>query len=367
MDTMLNSTFLNMTFLSLTFKTWLFVLAAVFLSIVTSYIAARLLNAFCLSSLSLIQFHDLNKLSKRVFVLPFNIMLFGWIFISISSFFNLFLADFTVVFQLAKIISYVGFVLLGWRFTDLLQYHLSVKTQQTESKFDDLLVPLITRVLKVIVFMIGVLSVAELLKLPLASLVAGLGIGGLAIAMAAKDTIANIFGSVTVVSDRPFNIGDWVKIGNHEGVIEHLGFRSTRIRTFYDSLVVLPNSILLTSVVDNLGQRQFRRYSTKLDVIYSTSVQDINLFCDGIRQLILDKPYTKKEGFYVYLNDLSHSSVQILLYCFFQVPNWEEELKARHDLLHDILVLADKLGVNFAFPTQTLHIDSIQSLPNNSK
>ena len=195
---------------------------------------------------------------------------------------------------------------------------------------------------------------ADLFGLPLNSIVTGLGIGGIAIAMAAKDTIANIFGFVTIVTDRPFSIGDWVKIQNNEGTVEKLGFRSTQIRTFYNSVISIPNSTFLNSSVDNMGLRKYRRFSTNLSITYSAAADDIESFCEGVRELIRQHPQTRKDYFFVHLNNLSQSSLDILLYCFFEVDSWDEELAARHRLLLDILRLAKQLSVNFAFPTQTL-------------
>ena len=145
-----------------------------------------------------------------------------------------------------------------------------------------------------IVFILILFSVAELLELPLTSLIAGLGIGGLAVAMAAKETIENLFGSVTVICDRPFDIGDWIKMSDVEGTVETMGFRSTRVRTFYGSLVTIPNSKMLKANVDNLGKRPSRRYVTKLGVVYATPPDKIDAFCEAIRTLILTQPLTKK-------------------------------------------------------------------------
>ena len=356
MDFLLSDDFLQLTFLNLSLKNWLIIDVVLISVFIISYIFSRILNKMSISYLSFIKFSGLSHSHDRMFVLPFNIIFIGWVFILAVSFLKLNVAELHFMIQFAKVVSYFGLVLLGWRFVDLFSLHLTEKTKKTVSKFDDLLVPLITRVLKVIVLIIAVLSIAEILQLPLASLVAGLGIGGLAIAMAAKDTIANVFGSVTIVSDRPFNIGDWVKIGDNEGTIERLGFRSTRIRTFYDSMVTVPNSNLLTAVVDNLGERQFRRYSTKLSLLYSTPAEKVDEFCEAVRQLILDQSDTRKDVFYVYLNDFSASSIDVLLYCFFKVPDWQAELHARHELLNGILVTARRVGVEFAFPTQTIHL-----------
>ena len=228
---------------------------------------------------------------------------------------------------------------------------------RSESKFDDVLVPLIKKTIKFLVFAVGSIFVGDSLTLDMKSLLAGLGIGGLAFALAAKDTLSNLFGSLTVLIDQPFQIGDFVKLdANTEGTVEEVGLRSTRIRTGYDSVITVPNGLLTNINIDNMGKRRYRRFSTKVGVEYATPVAKIEAFCQGIRQLILKHPSTRKEEFHVYLSDLNSSSVDILVYVFWSVPDWAGELKARHEFLSSILKLGDEMGVSFAFPTQTVHL-----------
>jgi MscS family membrane protein len=186
----------------------------------------------------------------------------------------------------------------------------------------------------------------------------GLGLGGAALALASKDTVSNFFGSVTVLFDRPFEVGDWIITEGAEGTVEAVGFRSTRIRTFYNSLITLPNSLLTTSVVDNMGRRRFRRIKTTIGVQYDTTPEQLDAFCEGIRELIRRHPYTRKDYYHVYFNDFGTSSLDIMLYCFVACPDWAVELRERHRLLADIMRLANKLNVNFAFPTRTVHLFS---------
>ena len=186
-----------------------------------------------------------------------------------------------------------------------------------------------------------------------------LGIGGVALAFAAKDTISNFFGSMTVLADRPFGIGDWVVVGDVEGTVERLGFRSTRVRTFYNSVVTIPNSRMADTNVDNYGKRQYRRVRVMLSLTYDTPPEKIDAFCEGIRELIRLHPYTRKDYYHVYFNKFAASSLDVLLYAFFQVPDWSTELRERHKLFNDILRLAKRIGVDFAFPTQTLLMESV--------
>ena len=244
----------------------------------------------------------------------------------------------------------------AFRIVDIFDALWTNKALKTENKFDDLLVPMLRKSLKVFVVVIGIVFAADNLNIDVTSLLAGLGLGGLAFALAAKDLLGNFFGSVTVLLDRPFSIGDWVIIGDIEGTVEQVGFRSTRVRTFYNSLVTMPNSILTTTKIDNMGARRYRRMKHMLSVTYDTAPENIEAFCEGIRQLIQMHPYMRKDFYQVYFNEYGAASLNILVYVFWETPDWSTELRERHRFLLDILRLARQLNVEFAFPTQTLYL-----------
>ena len=141
-----------------------------------------------------------------------------------------------------------------------------------------------------------------------------------------------------------------------EGTVLRVGLRSTRIKTFYDSEIAVPNNQLTNMHVDNYGRRKYRRFTTKIGLQYDTPPEKIEAFCEGIRKLILERPHTRKNYFHVYFNEMASSSLNILLYVFWEVKDWSQELTERHRLLIDILRLAKTMEVEFAFPTQTLHL-----------
>ena len=262
----------------------------------------------------------------------------------------------SVLLTAVRFFAVVAAIWTSFRLIDLLASYLLVKALQTRTRYDDLLIPLVSRTLKVFAVCVGVVVFAEAFDLPIAGLLSGLGLGGLAVALAAKDALGNLFGSVTVLVDRPFEIGDWIKTGDIEGTVETVGMRSTRVRTFYNSLITLPNSLLTTAVVDNLGRRRYRRIKTMLSLEYSTPPEKIDAFCEGVRELLRRHPYTRKDYYHVYFNQFSDSSLDVLLYCFLECPDWAVELRERHRLFVDIVELAARLGVSFAFPTRTLHM-----------
>ncbi len=341
---------------------WIGLFALVVVSSVVSSLCARALDVSLVKTVSrfLKDVEFLKKQETRFFARPINSILLGWIFLLGAESLGFSDAIVTILVVSAKVLTFFGVVWLGFRLTDLIQDYINVKTSKTAGKFDDLLAPLFGRSVKLFLVLFGIMSIAEILNLPLSSLLTGLGIGGLAIAMAAKDTIANVFGSLTILVDRPFNIGDWVVVDGVEGTVEDLGFRSTRVRTFYNSLVTIPNATMLTAVVDNMGERQYRRVKMTLGVTYQTPAAKVELFCEGIREIIRDHPATRKDYFHVYFHGFGASSLDILLYCFLEVPDWSDELKQRQDVLLLIMKKAEELGVAFAYPTQTLFLEKAE-------
>ena len=252
----------------------------------------------------------------------------------------------------------VGFVWLFYNLADVLAKYLTVVTSKTENKLDDQLVPLIRKTLRFFIIVMGVILILQNNGYNVASLIAGLGIGGLAVALAAKDTLANFFGSITIFADRPFKIGDWIKVGNVEGVVEEVGFRTTRVRTFYNSLVSVPNSQIATTDIDNYGMRQYRRLKTILNLTYSTSPEQMEAFVEGIKAIVKANKHFRQDFYEVHFNSFGAHSLDVLVYVFFDVPDWSTELQQRHNFHLEVLRLAKEVGVEFAFPTQTLHVDS---------
>ena len=255
-----------------------------------------------------------------------------------------------------KFLASAAGVWTAYRLVDLVSAWLEQRARRTVNKIDDVLAPLITRTLKIFVTVIGLIFIADNLNIDVTGLIAGLGLGGLAFALASKDMVQNLFGSITVLLDRTFTVGDWIKVGDQEGTVEALGFRSTRIRTFYNSVVTVPNSQFITATVDNMGERRFRRLSTKFTIAYDTPPDKIEAFCEGVREIVRQHPYMRKDYYHVYLNGLGSSALEILVYVFWETPDWSTELRERHRFLVDCLRLATKLGVEYAYPTQTLYL-----------
>ena len=262
----------------------------------------------------------------------------------------------TALLTAVRVFSVLTGTWAGWRVIDLASEVLQQKSRRIAGKVDGILVPLLRKTAKLFLLALGLVYGAQSLDIDILPLVTGLGIGGLAFAFAAKDTIENFFGSIAVILDRPFEVGDWVVIGDVEGTVEEFGFRSTRVRTFYDSQITMPNAALVRATVDNYGRRRYRRWKTTVGVQYDTTPDQLLAFTEGIRELVRSHPYTRKDGYQVWVNGFGSSSIDILLYIFHELPDWSTELRERERLMIDIVRLADRLGVQFAFPTQTVHL-----------
>jgi MscS family membrane protein len=260
----------------------------------------------------------------------------------------------------------VFFTIVAYRLVDILGAYMMKLAEKTQSTLDDQLVPMVRKALKVFVVIVGGLAILMNLNINIVPLLTGLSIGGLAFALAAQDTLKNFFGSIMIFVDKPFQIGDWITSGDVDGTVEEVGFRATRVRTFRNSLTYVPNGVIADRTVDNHGLRRYRRFYTQIAINYDTPSDVINVFVEGLREIIQKHPNTLKDNYHVYLNDMADSSLNIMFYIFFEVPTWGEELRCRHQVLIEVIRLAESLGVSFAFPTRTLHMETFPEKKGNS-
>ncbi|MEN0057381.1 MAG: mechanosensitive ion channel family protein, partial [Bdellovibrio sp.] len=243
---------------------------------------------------------------------------------------------------------------------DALQSVFMDMALKTESTYDDQLVPFGSKALKVLVVVLGVLIVLQSFGLNVMSLLAGLGLGGLALALAAQDTAANLFGSITILFDHPFKVGDLIKMKDIEGTVEEIGFRSTRVRTAHNSLITIPNAMMAKETIDNMGVRPYRRVRQSLGLTYETPPEKIEQFCEHLRYTITQHPRVNPETVMVYFNNYNQSSLDVLVNFHLQVFTGAEELEHQQQIFLEIMKIAQKMKVNFAYPTQTVYQTNVE-------
>ncbi len=261
---------------------------------------------------------------------------------------------------IANAVASLAAVLMLVRLIDLVASYFKSKAEGTTSKLDDQVLPLLQRAATGAVWVLGIVFVMQNVGVDVASLLAGLSIGGLAFALAAKDTVENLFGSITIFIDKPFQIGDWVVVGDGvEGVVEEVGFRSTRIRTFYGSLVSVPNGKVAHARIDNKGRRTFRRVKTTLGFTYGATEAQLGAFVTRARNFLKGNPAVAETTCEVHFASFSASSLDVMVYFFLDVPDWTAELDERAKCYFAFLRIAEEEGLSFAFPSQSLYVEQM--------
>ncbi len=255
----------------------------------------------------------------------------------------------------------VAAVLVAVRLVDTAADFFVRRAKATDSKLDDQVIPLATRGIKILLWALGVMFVIQNMGFEIASLLAGVSIGGVAVALAAKDTVENLFGSVLIFLDKPFQIGDWVVVdGDVEGVVEEVGFRSTRVRSFYGSLVTVPNAKVANASVDNKGWRKYRRCKPTLSLTYDSRPEQIEAFVADLRTFLAgNEAVADDAACEVHFAAFGSSSLDISLYFFFDVETWTQELEARAACYLEFMRMAEKHGLSFAFPSTSLYVEKL--------
>ncbi|MEE9162699.1 MAG: mechanosensitive ion channel family protein [Candidatus Neomarinimicrobiota bacterium] len=215
--------------------------------------------------------------------------------------------------------------------------------------------PLIRRALRVTIVLLGALLIIQNLGYSVSSLLAGLGIGGLAIALAGQDTIANLFGSLVVLTDRPMVIGDRVQIGDVQGTVESIGFRSTRIRTFEKSLVAIPNKMLAAETIENWSAQPGRRVRMTVGVQYDSPPDKLQSLLDAMRAILAGNDEIDPEGQYVHFVNFGPSSLDILVNYVTKTTDYQEHLQVREQINLAMMAKVESLGLAFAFPSTTVY------------
>jgi MscS family membrane protein len=260
-------------------------------------------------------------------------------------------------------------VALTWvilRFVDFVGMIFKSRTEKTASKLDDQLVPFFKDFSKVLIVIFSFLAMLGIVfGVNVAGLVAGLGVGGLAIAFAAKESLENLLASFTIFLDQPFVVGDLVQVGELVGVVEKIGFRSTRIRTLEKSFVTLPNKHMIDKPLDNLSLRTFRRAMFDINLTYDTTSEQIRAITRDIQEYIDNHPRTNQDGRIRFLKLGAHSKDVMVLY-FVDTMDWNEYIDIKEEINYKIVEIVERHGAEFAFPTQTLHLQRTAPKPHTA-
>ena len=221
---------------------------------------------------------------------------------------------------------------------------------------DDQLIPFAIEIGRILVVRFALFFIlGNVFDINITALATGLGIGGIAIAMASKESLENLLGSFTIFFDRPFTVGDVVKVGTVTGLVEKVGFRSTRIKTFDKSVVTVPNKKMIDAELDNLGLRPVRRVKFHIGLTYDTSTEQIKNIVSDIQEMINSHDKTNEEG-KVRFQEFGASSLDIMILYYVNSPKWEDLIDVKEDVNYKIMDIVKKHNSDFAFPSTSVYL-----------
>jgi len=247
-----------------------------------------------------------------------------------------------------------------YRLVDIVEYYLKKWFTKAETGLETMLVPVIRKSLRIFVIVIAALYIADnILDQEIGAILAAAGIGGLAFALAAQDTIANLFGSVSIFADRPFRVGDRIRIGGFDGPVEEVGFRSTRIRTLDGHIVTIPNSKISNDMVENISKRPSIKRVLNIGVTYDTSANKIEKAVDIVKKILADVEQINSDPNApprIYFTEFNDCSLNILVLYWFTPPDYWLFLEVNQRINLAIMRAFEAENIEFAFPTQTLYV-----------
>jgi len=245
----------------------------------------------------------------------------------------------------------VAIAVVVWAFRLVNIVHDIVMLFDTDDQMDGTektLISALQSVLRFVIIFVGAVFVADSMGFDLTSLIAGLGISGFALALAAKDSISNFFGAITVLLDRPFKVGDWISVGTAEGEVIEINLRTTLIRTSADTIITMPNANLVNTPVENWGKRRWRRWQTQLHLDINADGEAVDSFCQRVLKAIEEHPKTLKEdASFCQVSMISATSLDVDLNLYWDVSGGVEEREERAKLIIDIKNIAEDLGIEF--------------------
>ena len=250
-----------------------------------------------------------------------------------------------------------------WGILSVLESMRGLFHSATEKFNPDLAKEMGNFILKIVKFFVAALGLGAMLQvwgINVTALVASLGLGGLAFALAAKDTASNLFGSFALLADKSIRIGEWIKVGNVEGTVEDIGMRTTKIRSFEKSLITEPNQIVSNSPIENFSRRGVRRIKMQIGETYGTTAEQMNAIVKDIREMLHNhEKISQKDTLLVNFESFGDSSLNIFIYTFTNTANWERYLNIREDIHLKIMKIVEDNGSSFAFPSQSIYVEQM--------
>jgi len=338
---------------------WLYVFLALVYAII--YVGGRFLTSF-LGTLT-VALRDKDEKARLRLLLnatlwPIRLLLLAIAIYATQEILKLPATTDRIIEMMTNVVGTLVIVIFLYQMLDVVEYEVTKFVKRDDNEFDMNFVQMVRIVSKVLIVLVGSIYLLKAATgKPMTTLLAGLGIGGLAVALAAQDTLKNLFGSFMIMMDKPFKVGDRVVAEGFDGYVEEIGFRSTRLRSLTGHLISMPNEKVASVSIENIGMRHsIRRYSN-ITITYDTPVEKVERAVSIIKEILkdhegMDPDHPPK----VYFNDFNDVSLNIAMFYWFHPPDYWEAMRFSEEVNLRIMRAFEAEGIEFAFPTTTTYL-----------
>jgi MscS family membrane protein len=305
---------------------------------------------------------EIDGLITNVVVPPARILLIAASIFIIAQLLNLDSAALQFSARITRTLVITAVALIAYRLVTLVFLTRGRLFSITGIAIEEALLPFARTGLQVIIFALSLVIIIQEWGYDVSGLIAGLGIGGLAISLAAQDSLSNLFGFTAIVGDRPFAVGEYIRTKDVEGLIEHVGLRSTRVRQLDQAVVTVPNSLLASSAILNWSRLSKRRIDTKIGIIYGATPDQLEALLQRLRETIAAREHVDEASVIVNLINFGESALEILIRCYVNLSDWAQFTQEKEYILLEIMRTVDDMGLQIAFPTRSLYIENLREL-----
>lgn len=327
------------------------------------------LTALLLRPLRLIVRRSISDIADRLLeasVSPLRLAVVGFSLFLVTEIFafDIEVEDFARTVARALLVSSAFYAFVRW--FDVVSLQPEIFRRMTGWTISDRLLPFLNTVAKVLIIAIGAIFVLQELQFDVAALIASLGVIGLGVSLASQDTVSNMFGFAAIVTDNPFKVGDFIMTPAVTGIVESVGLRATRVRQLDQALVTVPNNLLTNAAVLNRTRLEKRRLDATLNFTYSTSSAKLRAVVSAIRELLQNTEDIDPESVIVHFVEFADSSLNVRVICQVLLADWREFTAKQEEVLLAIMGIVEDLGIDFAFPSQSVYIESMPDNLGNS-
>lgn len=233
---------------------------------------------------------------------------------------------------------------------------IKIIKEKSDKDINDSGARILVRIIKTLIYIIAIFVIFAEIGYDLSGLVTGLGLGSIVLTLAAQDTIKNLLGGIIIFMDKPFRVGEMIKVLNYQGTVEDMTLRSTRIRTLDNSLIQIPNSLIASESVENLSKFKRRRYILDLELVLNTKIEKIDTLKEKIYENLIRNENVIKDTINIHFTEITSNGFKVIVACYFDVSDYMEFLDLKEELNKNIMTIINKENIELAYDTKTIEI-----------